>query len=85
MAIWLVVFITLFTVGESQPTPFFNQTDLQEAMADMKSKSYYGVERRPRQQRGTFALCLEVYRERGIEDRDGEDHEDRSELDDTVD
>ncbi|XP_057725496.1 fasciclin-like arabinogalactan protein 19 [Arachis stenosperma] len=42
MAIWLVVFITLFAVGESQPTPPFNQTDLQEAMADMRSKSYYG-------------------------------------------
>ena len=42
MALWFVLLRTLFTVGESQPTTSFNQTDLQAAMADMRSTSYYG-------------------------------------------
>lgn len=46
MALWFVLLVTLFTVGESQSqsqsTITFNQTDLQTAMADMRSKSYYG-------------------------------------------
>ncbi|XP_061361141.1 uncharacterized protein LOC133305046 [Gastrolobium bilobum] len=42
MALWFVLLITLFTVSKCQSTTSFNQTDLQAAMADMRSRSYYG-------------------------------------------
>lgn len=42
MALWFMVLLTLFAIGESQSTISFNQTDLQAAMSDMRSRSYYG-------------------------------------------
>ncbi|KAH1211277.1 hypothetical protein AAZX31_14G007400 [Glycine max] len=42
MAIWFVILLTFFAIGESQSTMSFNQTDLQAAMTDMRSRSYYG-------------------------------------------
>jgi len=42
MALWCVVLLTLFAIAESQSTISFNQTDLQVAMADMRSRSYHG-------------------------------------------
>ena len=42
MALWFVILLTLFAIGESQSTMSFNQADLQAAMADMRSLSYYG-------------------------------------------
>ncbi|KAJ1410881.1 FAS1 domain superfamily [Sesbania bispinosa] len=42
MALWFVLLLTLLTVCESQSTTSFNQTDLQSAMTDMRSRSYYG-------------------------------------------
>ncbi|XP_004491581.1 uncharacterized protein [Cicer arietinum] len=42
MAFWFILLLTLFAVGESQSTTTFNQTDLQTAMSDMRSRSYYG-------------------------------------------
>lgn len=42
MALWFVLLLTIFTVSEAQSTASFNQTDLQAAMADMRSRSYYG-------------------------------------------
>ena len=42
MAIWFVILLTFFAIGESQSTMSFNQADLQAAMADMRSLSYYG-------------------------------------------
>lgn len=37
-----MLLLTLLAVGESQSTTSFNQTDLQAAMIDMRSRSYYG-------------------------------------------
>ncbi|XP_045829323.1 uncharacterized protein LOC123920994 [Trifolium pratense] len=42
MSLWSILLLTLFAVGESQSTAAFNQTDLQTAMSDMRSRSYYG-------------------------------------------
>lgn len=43
MATWFILLLTLFAVAESQTTTSaFNQTDLQTAMSDMRSRSYYG-------------------------------------------
>jgi len=43
MALWYILLLTLLAVGESQSTTAaFNQTDLQTAMSDMRSRSYYG-------------------------------------------
>ncbi|CAL0315940.1 unnamed protein product [Lupinus luteus] len=42
MALWLVFLLTIFTLTQSQNTAPFNQTDLQAAMTDMRSHSYYG-------------------------------------------
>ncbi|WJX65073.1 hypothetical protein P8452_49774 [Trifolium repens] len=42
MSLWFILLLTLFAVGESQSTAAFNQTDLQTAMSDMRSRSYYG-------------------------------------------
>ncbi|CAJ1971583.1 unnamed protein product [Sphenostylis stenocarpa] len=42
MALWFVLLLTIFAIGESQSTISFNQTDLEAAMADMRSRSYYG-------------------------------------------
>ncbi|KAF7827363.1 fasciclin-like arabinogalactan protein 19 [Senna tora] len=41
-ALWFVLLLPLFTVGESQLTNALNQTDLQAAMADMRARSYHG-------------------------------------------
>ncbi|KAL2316577.1 hypothetical protein Fmac_030453 [Flemingia macrophylla] len=38
MALWFVVLLALFAIGESQSTISFNQTDLQAAMTDMRSR-----------------------------------------------
>ncbi|KAK7258365.1 hypothetical protein RIF29_23938 [Crotalaria pallida] len=43
MALWLVLLLTIFTLSKCQSsTASFNQTDLQAAMTDMRSRSYYG-------------------------------------------
>lgn len=42
MALWFMVLLALFAIGESQSTISFNQTDLQAAMTDMRSRSYFG-------------------------------------------
>jgi hypothetical protein len=42
MSLWFILLLTLFAVGESQSTAAFNQTDVQTAMYDMRSRSYYG-------------------------------------------
>jgi len=42
MALWSALLLTLFAIAESQSTMSFNQTDLQAAMDDMRTRSYYG-------------------------------------------
>ncbi|CAN6574135.1 unnamed protein product [Malus baccata var. baccata] len=41
MAFWLFIFL-LFAVGDSKPTNPINQTNLQAAIADMRTRSYHG-------------------------------------------
>ncbi|KAK7299853.1 hypothetical protein RJT34_10681 [Clitoria ternatea] len=42
MALWFVILLTLFAISECQSTTSFNETDLQVAISDMRSRSYYG-------------------------------------------
>ncbi|KAF8409699.1 hypothetical protein HHK36_005778 [Tetracentron sinense] len=42
MGFWFFIILALFTLTESQPTAPLNQTDLQAAIADMRTKSYHG-------------------------------------------
>ncbi|KAJ7960273.1 FAS1 domain-containing protein [Quillaja saponaria] len=42
MALWFILLLPLFAVGESQHVNSINQTDLQAAMSDMRTRSYHG-------------------------------------------
>ena len=42
MALWFLLLLPLWAVGESQPTNAINATDLEAAMVDMRTRSYNG-------------------------------------------